>query len=554
MHILPCCFFVMAMSLASYATRTTATTTRVALFKNGYGVFTATVQVPQGATQIDIEALPLPAHGTFWLWYPRTLPLRAARSYTRETIAETPLYSFAQLLVENHGKMVAITDASAERRTYTGRILTSSMPTQPVERPSPLFTQPHHRGYYPIPQPHAPATPSMVMLETEEGIVALPLQSIAHISFPDSTVVTHGTVTHSQPVLALDLSSPAPRAEDVELRYMTPGISWAPSYAFDISDDDTARLSAHAVVINEVEDLTNVTLELVSGFPHTQFSTIPSPLFLRTSLSEFLDALTRSPSQRMESRARITSQVAYMGATYASGADSYGYAAPQEGDFAEDLFFYPVDAFTLARGESVYLPLFTENVPFAHVYTWHVPTIVDHTASFVSRGQDDDRKEEEVWHCGRIRNTLSLPLTTAPASFYRDGRFIGQDTCTYTAVGAENTIRITRAMNIVATQTHIERARERNISLGSWRYDRVTVESTLHVRNRMNTSADMEITADFYGTFTNATPTAEIKTVAGRVGYGHWHVNTRNAALWRLTLPPGEAQDVSYTYDVYIRH
>ena len=43
-----------------------------------------------------------------------------------------------------------------------------------------------------------------------------------------------------------------------------------------------------------------------------------------------------------------------------------------------------------------------------------------------------------------------------------DGQFTGQDICYYTAPGAETTIRINRAMNVLAEETELELERQRN--------------------------------------------------------------------------------------------
>ena len=42
-------------------------------------------------------------------------------------------------------------------------------------------------------------------------------------------------------------------------------LSWAPSYVVDISEPTTARITAKAEIVNEIEDLSNAAVKFITG-------------------------------------------------------------------------------------------------------------------------------------------------------------------------------------------------------------------------------------------------------------------------------------------------
>ena len=50
---------------------------------------------------------------------------------------------------------------------------------------------------------------------------------------------------------------------------------------------------------------------------------------------------------------------------------------PVMGEQEEDLFFYQADKITLKKGERAYQVLFSEKIPYEHVYTWDIPDQID---------------------------------------------------------------------------------------------------------------------------------------------------------------------------------
>ncbi|GAG10211.1 unnamed protein product, partial [marine sediment metagenome] len=206
-----------------------------------------------------------------------------------------------------------------------------------------------------------------MIIETEQAEVAIDPQNVRKIEFPGGKMKRSFEQKKKVVELQVRLSGRALR-KALTVSYLAKGITWAPSYIVDITDDDKARVSAKAVVINEVCDLDDVTIQLVTGFPHLQFADVVSPLALKENLAQFLQSLVKGQSER--GRPDVTSQVVmYQRGGYGGGyggpaAIMPAYGAAESGKVAEDLFLYPVENVHLKKGQVGYLPLFTVSVPY----------------------------------------------------------------------------------------------------------------------------------------------------------------------------------------------
>jgi hypothetical protein len=529
---------------------------QVALFKNGLGYFRATADLPQGKTTVQFGQLPVPVHGTFWVSYPEDIKVLGLFTRMEEVRQVQPVATMAQLLQANAGREVTVTTSHGVpgEQTLHGRILegsaegTSKLPN-PYVMGGKATTAVDEFAAYP--------NSSLILFETDTGIVGLAADSILRIHFEDAamgreqesgTLVTTLPVLTRRPSLRMELLRPA-KGQEVGINFLASGITWAPSYQIDLSDPKTARFSGKALVINEVADLDDVRLELVTGFPNVMFAKVRSPMAMSQDLSQFLASL----ASRGEGRnAGVLGQQAVMfnqaDFTPALATPQMNDPAAGQGNAAEDLFFYPVNGVRLARGETALLPLFTATMPYEHIYTWEVADKLDGNERY--QRNDSGRKVEEVWHACRLLNTLSMPLTTAPAEFVTDGRFTGQGIAYYTAPGMEATIRINRALNVVAEELELELERhpgEKRI-LG-YRYQRVKIEGQLKLANHSGKEVRVEVTKELTGEVITTAPTArDIPIARGLKG-----ANPRHQLIWEVDLDSGATRTLTYVYEVYLR-
>jgi hypothetical protein len=352
----------------------------------------------------------------------------------------------------------------------------------------------------------------------------------------------------------MELDRPA-GGRSVSVSYLARGVAWVPAYLIDLSDEKTATFSARALIINELADFNDAEIELITGFPNIRFGEVNSPVAMNQNLSEFMNALARGRTETYRGGGQMLAQQAVMMSEPVS--DRFGtppapaYSTAAKGLVSEDLFLYPVKHVTLRRGETLWIPLFTSEMPYKHVYTWTIDNLLDKNDRYSGRrDRAGGKPAEEVWHSCRLVNTLDMPLTTAATEFVKDGKFTGQDVCYYTAPGAKTTIRMNRAMNILAEQNEIEMERSRNAArFQGYAYDLVRIRGELTLRSRLKRSVHVEVTKALSGEVLDTSPHAEnVKTAKGLK-----KVNPKHVLTWTLKLKAGEKRTLTYGYQVYIR-
>ncbi len=511
---------------------------RVALFKNGLGYFSSSLVLPEKATSVVLGQLPIPSLGAFWVGYGPKVGLHGIYASLDEAVERVPASDFARLLQANVGRKVSIRSGT---EVIEGVVFSAGPPDRAEEPASPYLMGSNRaeRGASPA---------ALVVVKTERGLVALGAGTISHVDFEGGGALT--TVSHvvRRPALRLELDRPAP-GEKLSISYLARGISWSPSYLIDLSDPKTAQLTAAAVVVNEVADLEDVRLDLVTGFPNVVFADVASPIAMSQTLAQFLDSV-RQGGDRRGGRQGIVTQQAILSNAISFQGQTQGLSslAASAGETAEDLFLYPIERLSLRRGETVQLPLFTAEAPYQHLYTWEIADLLDAQGRYPRDGGQRE-EAEEVWHSCRLTNPLRMPLTTAPAQFVNEGRFAGQDVLHYTAPGAETTIRINRAMNVIAEQAEVEVDRKRDaVRFHGSSYDLVKIQGRLRIRNRMETKARLEVTKHLSGDVGETLPAAKDTQTAT----GLRQVNTHHTLTWTLDVLPAEEKTLSYAYDVYV--
>jgi hypothetical protein len=523
---------------------------RIALFKNGLGYATAGATLPDKATTIRIGQLPVPAYGTFWVGYPKNVKVRhlVTGMETNGVIAMPS--GVDELLRLNPGRTVLLQISSgpnSEHSTIRGVVQSAPIP-RPVEPPSPYFMDfryaPDRPAYYGYPQP---AQPSVLLIQTDHGPVALNPGTVLRAEFQGNEALNMPTNHQKRPAIRLELEQPAGGAK-FSVSYLARGITWVPSYRIDLSDDKTAQFSAEAQIINEMTDIESAHVDLVTGFPNIQFPDLPNPVAMSQSLADFLRALSTGRAEGSANRGYMGQQQAILLNNFeADSAPLPSYSAAVQGQTAEDLFLYPLPKLSLKNGETATIPLFTAEMPYRHLYTWKIPDQLD---SDTSRPRGDGKSAEEVWHICRLVNAAKMPLTTAVAEFVKDGQFVGQDTCFYTAAGAEASIRINRAMNVHAEQVEVEIERKRSAAnFYGYAYDLVKLTGELKIRNRIEKSIDLEISKELSGEVLEKSHDAkDVQTARGLK-----QVNPKHSLTWLTTVKAGEEVKITYSYQLYIR-
>jgi hypothetical protein len=526
-------------------------TQKIALFKNGMGFVIAQGELPRGAQAVRIGQLPVPTFGTFWVSYPKDVKLQNLVTSMEEVEREDPVQSIGHLLLMNVGRKVLV---RAGDRDIEGTILPGAAAKGTPESTSPYFMTTRPPGDPNDPFGSSSSPGNLLLIKTDKGIVALNPASILRADFADGEPVTTARHRQKRPGISMQLETPA-GGEKITVSYLARGVTWVPSYMVDLSDPKHATFSAHATIVNEMMDLNNVKAQLVTGFPNIRFGGILDPVAKSQSLAEFLQGLITSGGRQDVGDNRMMQQAVLVNSPALYGRDESsivpGYSAPSEGEVAEDLYFYPVKNLTLKQNETAWIPLFTAEMPYKHVYTWKIRDFVDNEDHYRAAQESQDRKPgEEVWHSCRLTNVLSMPLTTAATEFVTNGEFTGQDVCYYTAPGAETTIKISKALNLLADQGETEVERKRDATqIHGYHYDLVKVRGELSVRNKLARQVNLEITKELSGEVLESTP----KSIDTKTAAGLKKVNPKHILTWSIDLKPEQEQKIIYQYQVYIR-
>lgn len=504
--------------------------TSAALFKNGFAFVRRRAESPAGARSVRLGPLPIPVHGSFWIaGDPAHVKVGPATARKDRLTERAPALSVEELLRANVGRKLTL--FLSDKESLTGTLTAMPEPPQPP--------------WIPLEASPVIYAPGLLVLETSGGSVALAPSEVRRVAAEGEPLALELERSREATSLTVALEPQSASAAPLTIFYLERGLTWAPSYAIDLSAEGRATLTAKAEVIDEVEDLEGATLELVTGFPNLRFSDVVSPIAMQGDLASFLAALSVGGLQtaRFALGKQVLANVAY--------ADESGYSfptadAPPEGTAVEDLFLYTVPNVTLKRGERGLYPLFSASVPYAHLYEWDIPDTLDQPE--MDRSQSPDIVD--IWHSVRLTNDSGVPWTTAPALTMKAGNLLGQDQLAYTPVGGRTTVRITRAVDVQGDRAEYEAARDRNAATfyGS-SYDRVTVRGEIQVTNRKGESIEVEVTKHVQGEVAENPDEAAVVQVAE----GLRRVNPTTRLTWRVPLAAGEERKLTYEYALFLR-
>jgi hypothetical protein len=526
----------------------TTTPRTIVVFKNGLGFFIREGEAHLSDGWAVTEHVPSSALGSLWLeCLDKGATLEEAVSFEEETVRETEVISIQELLKANVGKKAILTHGE---KTIEGIIKTVPDDRQPEEENSVGYNL--SSSY--LPSRHQPQLATLVVIDTDDGIVAINKNSISSVEFSGPSKATFTTIEKTKRIKFRVMTEKD--TAKLNLAYLQKGITWIPSYLVNIDDPSKARVTMKATVINDAEDLEKVDIFFVVGYPNFTYADILSPMAHQQSISQFMAAL-EGGGRRSEDYSRlanIMSQRVTFGAESGEAIPSldYGYAAITglPGESEEDLFLYHKKGVVLLKGERAYYHVFSEKVNYEHVYEWEIPDTMNVDPSGYYRSESREEQREQVWHSIKLTNHSAYPWTTAPAFVISGWKPLAQDTIDYTPRGTSTNLRLTVATDIKTDRQEQEAAREREVTLYRRSYDLVTVRGELHINNRKGEGVTVEIKKHLTGEVIEASHSGEIqKTAKGLRG-----VNPRSTISWRIPLGPEEEVDLTYKYQVYVAH
>ncbi|MEM7394703.1 MAG: hypothetical protein AAF492_20405, partial [Verrucomicrobiota bacterium] len=408
------------------------------------------------------------------------------------------------------------------------------------------YQQPNYYGNYGYTFPVQPQG-RFLILEKAEKRVYVDSGMIAYAS------VSGGgdTVMERRSVLELTVKKKDKTTPAVHLSYLAKGLAWAPSYRVDITDPKRLSIAQKAVIKNEMEDLEDAELYLISGYPSIQFSHVTSPLSLRTTWTAFFQQLSQDPQSGHHS----------MGQFAMTQNAAYNYAAPPSGNTGgptmpagegPDIHYQPVGKRTLNEGDSLLFSVASAEADYERIVEWIVPDTRRADGRYLSE-HERRRKPEEyrdaAWDALRFKNPLPFPMTTGAAMITGKDRFQGQRMTYWVNKGEQTTLHITKALSLRTRHVEHEEKGEREIVyVGGDDYNKTVVKGELLIDNHRNETVPVVIRRRFSGELLEAD--GDPHSVLREEGV--WSVNKRNELTWSIILKPGAEQKLTYRYSVLV--
>lgn len=548
----------------------------VTVFKDGYAFVAQEGTLPtDGTGNVIMDCLPSPVLGTFWPYSasPGTKLTGVVASQRRVEVERTAL-NLRELIEANVGAEAVITETGLS--PYAATIL--DLPCRSAEE---------------LANTSPPGTPErlpqkgvIVLVRTYDGVKVVNLDRIQQVTFKNpprrSTV---GEEFRDLLTLKLDWGGSKPeKTATVGFFYLQKGVRWIPNYKVEIDGKGHATVKLQATLLNELADLSDVSLNLVVGVPTFAFKDTLDPMALQHNLAQLSPYFQNNSSYRNSPIASqfsnaIMTQTPRMGEYRAAppggGSGSRGPDIADSGK-SEDLFVYRVEHVTLRKGERMVLPVTEFTLPYRDVYTLDLPFAPPpELRGNLNTGQQRELARllgsPKVTHKIRFTNTSKYPLTTAPALIVREGRVMAQGMMTYTSTGASGDLAITTAVDIQTAKSDVETKRTPDaLRQGSSSFARVDLSGKITLTNHRDQLAELEITRYVLGAIDSADHDGKVEAVNlfenadylvsgdypswwGWYPWPSWwsRCNGIGRVTWKLKLEPGRSLELGYDWHYF---
>jgi hypothetical protein len=519
------------------------------LFKNGLGVITREVKVPGGG-DFSIEDVPEPVHGTFWLESDAKI---TARITTRKVAVPAHLAPLADLQHRLAGREVTIFFRDARIPPVSGSVAKVSVTEDQrnwnrryLSNPNSYWNRIQSANGSAVP------TPRMLLVDSKEGRAYIDLSMIGFVQSKGGADAEKepqaGSATRRLPVLKLKVESD--KATTIRIQYLSKGMAWAPSYRVNISDPKLLSIEQKAVIKNELEDIKDVPIRLISGFPSVQFGHVTSPFSLSTNWSQFFSQVNQQ-GQAGGSLGQQRQMVMYQNSVSPNAGIDLAAIPTGEG---VDLHYQSIGKHELSEGDALMTSVATAKGPYERIIEWIVPDTRRANGRYIDeyqRRQAPGKYQDAAWDAVEFKNPFKFPMTTAPAMIVGTKGFSGQRLSYWVNPGEQTTLHITKALSIRTRSTELEEKGERQIVyIGGNDYRQAKVKGQLHVCNKRKETVKLVIRRRFSGELISADASPKSKLLEE----GVYSANPRNELNWTLTLKPGQEKTLNYRYSVLVDH
>jgi hypothetical protein len=522
----------------------------VALFKNGLAVITRTVTVP-GPGVYRVDDVPDPVHGTFWIESDAEVETRVTTRVVDAPAAGMPNLDFQHALA---GARVRLQFRDGRSEDVVGVMEEAPPETGANRQWSRSYEQYRRtwwRGYSDWPgRPTTGPRRDFLVLRTDSGRSYVDRNMIAcvHVEGPGDTVRVRRSV------LLFTVGGMTETPGTIVVTYLSKGVAWAPSYRVDISDPKTLVLEQKAVIKNELLDIDDVEVELISGYPNVEFGHVISPLSMTTNWAQFFGQLNRRIDRGGQHAllSNVVTQQA-VGTQPRPGAEVDMSAMPT-GD-GVDLYYHSIGKRTLQEGDSLSMRLARASAEYERIVEWVIPDARNEWGQYYDEWyhqQHPEQFEDSPWDALRFRNPFAFPMTTGPAMIMDGGRFNGQALSHWVNRGEQTVVRVNKALSVRTRSVEWEEKEGRRdvINYGGHNYREVPVKGELTINNHRDETVTVVIRRCFSGALIAADESPKVTPLER----GVYSVNQFNELKWTVTIKAGEEKKLTYRYEVLVRH
>ncbi|MFK7776154.1 MAG: DUF4139 domain-containing protein [Saprospiraceae bacterium] len=507
------------------------TTKTVTIFKNNSGFFTKKGIInPQKKHHLfDLETMPKATFGTFWLSGQNLMHLT---SYQKEMILvkETKLEHIPSrnhdFLKINKGKKVKL--FLRGDKIFQGIIKEVST--------------------------------SLAFLQLENGeLLSLPTQEIIYVILLEKSnefKTTNRSDTTKTTKQIVDLQFKDNRQQNLELVYFQNGIGWTPSYKIELQPKSKAKITMQAALSNQAEDLENVNINFVVGYPNIKYANTLDVLFNDTNIAKLINQNGQNNYVQLLDRGRRGGANVYSSSVFTPSEASDNTSTNStniQSVSEEDFYFYSLNNISLPKGGRGYFSIFETTVPYNDLY--EVDLIKNHNNYYAYQPVDyNDEFRNKVWHLLELENKSEHAWTSGAAMVVKKDkdvvRPISQDDLNYVPMQGTGKLKLTISPDVSVKDYEKEKERTtRKLEKDGQYYEIVTVAGEIKIQNFKSENIQLNIKKTIVGNLLNSN-FDWLKSARVNIQIP---LNKINEVCWEIKLKAGEKKVIEYEYDVYVR-
>jgi hypothetical protein len=488
---------------------------KISIFKNNTAMVVKEGTAPVTAGKVYI---PIPGHtiyGTFFLGTPKDNPIKNMAIVNDTLKKKEKAIAVWQLIAGNVGKAATISFAPGQKadKSISGRILSYYLQT------------------------------GLIQVKEDNGKVAcIHSTDLYEVEFSEES----NNFYLADSIQRSLVFSPQNAGENIPLEevYMQTGINWMPSYFLKLKDDKTARIEMKATIENFAEGLNDAETELIVGAPQMTNSGKPDPITYDYQTVEYA-VPAATPYMYSNSNVMQTRGNYYAADKDAASGAAFESAFSTEGEKNGDMYIYKIGKITIGKNSKAIYPIFAGNIEYKDKYEG---TIYDKTNYAYKRAADNEETPFDVYHSIEIKNSASVPLTTAPITIINEKeQFLAQDQLNYTPVGAPSTVRLSKAVDIIMKNAEEESTRTDHAKrVGGQVYSSIKLKGKITIENFQNKEVTVCATKEMSGKVSVASDNGKIIKSKSEAG-----LNPYTKIKWDVKLAPNEKKTVTYEYEVF---